>query len=181
MAREVDVVQYWPPVLIDIKEMLAMAKVENPVLSALWSLIEQTLDDQFVVITSENGATHYEKMLNIHPADNDSLETRRFRILTRYQEQAPYTEEVLIRLLNSLLGNGSYELTINKVEKTLDVKLELTIRGMFDAAKDLLERIVPQNMILTVRLRYIQHSVLRDHRHVDLKQVTHDQIRNGVI
>lgn len=181
MARNVDVVQYWPPVLLDIKEMLAIAKAENPVLSALWELIEQTLDDQFVVTTTENGAKRYEQMLSIYPADNDSLETRRFRILTRYQEQAPYTEEVLIRLLNSLLGDGSYELTINKAGKTLDVKLELTIRGMFDAAKDLLERIVPQNMELTVQLRYIQHSMLQGYRHTDLRPFTHDQIRNGVI
>ncbi|MFF5993475.1 putative phage tail protein [Lysinibacillus sp. KU-BSD001] len=181
MVRNIDIVQYWPPVLRDIKEMLAIAKVENPVLSALWELLEQTLNDQFVVTVSEDGANRYEQTLNLQVMDNDSIETRRFRILTRYQEQAPYTEEVLIRLLNSLLGNGAYELTINKADKTVDVKLELTVRGMFDAAKDLLERIVPQNMELTVRLRYIQHSVLQDYRHIDLKPFTHDQIRNGVI
>ncbi|MFY0521318.1 putative phage tail protein [Lysinibacillus sp. UGB7] len=181
MARDIDIVQYWPQVLREIKELLATAKVENLVLSSLWELIEQTLNDQFTLTTSEVGAKRYEQMLKINPMDNDSLETRRFRILTRYQEQAPYTEEVLIRLLNSLLGDGSYELTINKADKTLDVKMELTVKGMFDAAKDLLERIVPQNMELTVRLRYIQHSVLQGYKHVELKPFTHDQIRNGVI
>ncbi|KOY81268.1 DUF2313 domain-containing protein [Lysinibacillus macroides] len=181
MAKEVDIVQYWPPVLYDIKEMLAIAKAENPVLSALWDLIERTLDDQFVITTSKDGATRYEQMLHLHPADNDTIETRRFRILTRYQEQPPFTEEVLIRLLNSLLGDDSYELTINKADKTLDIKLELTVRNQFNAARDLLERIVPQNMELTVRLRYIQHSVLHDYRHIDLRPFTHDEIRNGVM
>lgn len=181
MAKEVDIVQEWTTVFHDIKEMLAIAQVENPILSSVWALLDKTLDDQFVVTVSADGARRYERMLNLHVMDYDTVETRRFRILTRYQEQAPYTEEVLIRLLNSLLGNGSYELTINKADKFLDIKLELTVRNQFDATKELLERIVPQNMELTVRLRYIQHSVLKDYRHKDLKPFTHDQIRNGVI
>lgn len=181
MAREVDIIQYWPQVLLDIKEMLAIAKVENPTLSALWDLIEQKLNDQFILTASADGATRYEQMLNIHPFDTDTIETRRFRILTRYQEQAPYSEEVLIRLLNSLLGDGAYELTIDKADKALDLKLELTVRNQFNVARDLLERIVPQNMVLTVRLRYVPHGDLWSYQHADLSAFTHDQIRNGVI
>ena len=161
--------------------MSAIAKVENPILSAIWELIERTLDDQFIVTVSSDGARRYEHMLNLQVMDYDTIETRQFRILARYQEQAPYTEEVLRRLLNSLLGEGAYELTIFKVEKAIDIKLELTVRNMFDAAKELLERIVPQNMELTVRLRYIQHLILQDYRHGELRAYTHDQIRNGVI
>ena len=50
------------------------------------------------------------KMLKLNVPATDTIETRRFRILTRYQEQALFTYRVLKQLLYSLLGEGQYEL-----------------------------------------------------------------------
>lgn len=110
MAREVDIIDYLPSVLHEIKEIVGIANVEKPVLEALWQEIENTLNNQFVVTANEKGASRYEKMLKLSVPATDSIETRRFRILARYQEQAPYTNRVLKQLLDSLLGEGKYEL-----------------------------------------------------------------------
>lgn len=181
MAREVDIMGYLPSVLHEIKEIVAMANVEKPVLEALWQEIESTLNNQFVVTAGEKGASRYEKMLKLSVPASDSIETRRFRILTRYQEQAPYTNRVLKQLLDSLLGEGQYELQCDVAAKTLSVKIELTVKGMFDAVAIMLERITPQNMILTVQLRYNQHSTIARFTHAQLAAFTHQQLREEVM
>lgn len=181
MVREVDVLSYLPPVLHKIKELVEIAKVEDPVLESLWQEIENALNNQFVVIANEKGAARYEKMLKLNVPATDTIETRRFRILTRYQEQAPYTKRVLKQILDSLLGEGRYVMNRDVAAKTLSVKIELTAKGMFDAVVVMLERITPQNMILTVELRYNQHITLARYTHAQLAAFTHEQLRNEVL
>lgn len=181
MAREVDIISYLPPILHEIKEIIAIANVENPVLDGLWQQIEDTLNNQFVVTINEQGAKRYEKLLKLNVPETDTIETRRFRILTRYQEQAPYTTRVLKQLLDSLLGEGQYEINRDVAAKTLSVKIELTVKGMFDAVVVMLERITPQNIILTVQLRYNQHNTLKRFTHAQLAAFTHKQLREDVM
>lgn len=181
MVREVDVIGYLPPILHEIKEIVEIANVENPVLESLWQQIEDTLNNQFVVTTNELGAKRYEKMLKLKVPETDTIETRIFRILTRYQEQAPYSYKVLIQLLDSLLGEGQYELKRDVAAKILSVKIELTVKGMFDAVVVMLERITPQNMVLTVQLRYNQHRTLASFTHAQLAAFTHKQLREDMM
>lgn len=181
MARDVDILSYLPPILRDIKEIIEIAQVEKPVLEEIWENIENALNNQFLVSANESGLSRYEKMLKISTPATDSIETRRFRILTRYQEQAPYTWRLLKQLLDNLLGEGQYELKRNVAAKTLSVKIELTVKGQFDAVVVMLERITPQNMVLSVELRYNQHSKLAQYTHAQLAAFTHKQLREEVL
>ncbi|MEH7392387.1 putative phage tail protein [Bacillus sp. JJ1474] len=181
MAREVNVLSYLPPILHEIKELIIISNAENPVLEALWQEIENTLNNKFVISANEDGIGRYEKMLKLNVPATDTLETRRFRILTRYQEQAPYTNQVLKQLLDSLLGAGQYELKRDVAAKTLSVKIELSVKGQFDAVVVMLERITPQNMVLTVELRYNQNSKIAKYTHAQLAAFTHRHLREEVL
>ena len=181
MAREVDVVSYLPPIFHEVKEMIEIAKIENPHLEALWQEIENALLDQFLLSATERGIKRNEDMLQMVSLATESLETRRFRLLTRFNEQIPYTRPVLRNLLNTLLGENGYELTINTADKTLKIKIELTVKGMFEAVEQMIERITPQNLVITVELRYNQHSLLANYTHAQLAAFTHEQLRNEVL
>lgn len=176
-----DVLSYLPPIFHEIKEMIEIAKVENPLLEALWQEIENALLDQFLLSATERGIKRNEDMLHIVSMATESLETRRFMLLTRFNEQVPYTRPVLRNLLNTLLGENGYELTINAADKTLKVKIELTVKGTFEAVEQMLERITPQNMVITVELRYNQYSLLAKYTHAQLAAFTHEQLRNEVL
>lgn len=180
MAREIDILSYLPSILHEIKELIEIADVEKPVLEALWQEIDNTLNNQFVITANSDGANRFEKMLKLQAGESESIETRRFRILTRYQEQAPYSYKVLKQLLDSLLGEGQYTLERNVAEKWLRVRMELTVKRQFEAVEILLERITPQNMVLTIELRYNQHSLLKKYTHAQLAAFTHQQIREDV-
>lgn len=180
MTRDVDTLSYLPPIFHEVQETIEIAKVENPLLKDLWQEIENALLDQFLLSATGRGIKRNEDMLHIASMATESLETRRFRLLTRFNEQVPYSRPVLRNLLNTLLGENGYELTINAADKTLKIKIELTVKGMFEAVEQMLERITPQNMVLTVELRYNQHSLLTKYTHAQLAVYTHEQLRNEV-
>lgn len=181
MAREVDILSYLPPILHEIKELQRIASLENPSLERVWELTESLLNNQFILTLDERGASRYEKILGLVAGESESLETRRFRILSRYQEQAPYSYPVLKQLLDSLLGEGKYELTRSTSEKWVRVKLELTVSRQFEIVEVLLERVTPQNMLLYVEVRYNQHSTLARFTHAQLAAYTHKQLREEVL
>lgn len=181
MDRKVDFLGYLPQIFKEIEEIQAIAHVETPILNGLWQKIEDILNDQFIVTATDCGLSRQEKMLKLNVPATDTIETRRFRLLSRYQEQAPYTNTVLKQLLDSLLGEGKYYYERNVAEKWLTVKLELTVKGQFEAVELMLERITPQNMILSVELRYNQHSKLTQYTHAQLAAFTHRQLREDVI
>lgn len=179
--REIDILEHWPPILQQIKEFIEIAKVENPYLEWLWNKIEEILDNQFIVSANEEGLARYERMLKLSVPATDTIETRRFRLLTKYQEQNPLTYKVLINLLNSLLGEGKYVLIRDVANKTLTVKIELTVKGQFYAVVDMLERIVPQNMVLKVELRYNTWGVIKNATWGDLQTCTWKHVKDEVI
>lgn len=181
MTKEVNILEHWPPVLHEIKEYLEIANAENPTLNALWQNIENEMNNRFIVTSDADGLSRREKALKMAVPSTDSIETRRFRLLARYQEQAPYTWTLLERLLDGLLGAGKYVLTRNVDEKWVRVEIELTVKGQFEAVDLMMERMTPQDMQLTVTLRYNQHILLAQYTHAQLASYTHQQLREDVI
>lgn len=181
MARYVNISEYLPQVLKELEEIKALNLVENPILIQEWMFAENQLNNQFVETANETGIQRYERMLKLNYSDSDTLETRRFRIISRFQEQAPYTWRVLHKILTSLLGEGGYRLERNVATKTLNVKIDLTVSSQFNILVDTLERIVPANMIINVELLYNSHQDLSAFTHAELSAYTHQQLREGVL
>ncbi|MGN7478940.1 putative phage tail protein [Solibacillus silvestris] len=201
MAKNVDVMSYLPPVLQDYKELKEIAAMENPILNALWQKIDDELNNQFVVTVNREGATRYENMLKLNRLASDTLDVRRFRILAKYNNQAPYTRITLMQILDNVLGEDNYELTISNSEKFIKIRINLTLSSMVDSVNLLLEQITPQNLVLDISPMYYLYSDI-DHvpykalkkyqyyellitpvvftgaRHRDLIQSTHEELSN---
>ena len=177
--KDVDVMAELPTVLQDVVELNAIARVEDPILTAEWGLIQGIFDNQFIMYTNEDGISRYENMLNIYPLDTDTLETRRLRVMARFQEQAPYTWRVLIGILDGLLGLGNYTATRDVASKTIDIKIQLVQSQQVQVVIDMLERITPVNMIYTVSLMYNTYQQLSAYTHQQLSAYTHQQLREG--
>lgn len=181
MARDVDILSYLPPILHEIKELQKIAELENPTLEQVWQSIEDALNNQFVVSANEDGLGRYEKMFNLVAGESETVETRRFRVMSKYQERLPFTWRILKNTLDTLLGEGNYELSRSVEEKWVKVKLELMVKKQFEVVEIMLERVTPQNMVLIVELRYNQHKTLVSFRHSELARYRHIDIREEVI
>lgn len=142
----------------------------------VWTDAENTLADQFVQTATENGVKRYEKILSIVPKGTYTLDERKFNVLARMNEQLPYTEVQLNSLLTALCGEEGYFLKIDADAYEVIVKLALVNENNVDAVIELLDKIVPANMVRKVTL-FNTHNILSGFTHNQLSTYTHKEIR----
>ena len=171
----------WPPIMQELEEFQKIAGIEELYFEQLKQEIENIVDDQFILTATEKGIARREKMLKFVPFADDTLETRRFRVQGAWSDKLPYTYRVLLERLDSLCGPDGYVMELNAGEYSLNIKIELTKKRMFDEVVRITRQMVPANIVIAVELRYNQHLTLANFTHEQLSQYTHYQLRNEVI
>lgn len=172
-------IDYLPPVLASIREMQAIMEIEQPEAEMLWDKLSGVMDDQFVETASEERIKRWEKMMLAAPKESETLDERRFRILTKLAEETPYTWNRLMQALTSLCGEEG--LTAFLDGYTLTVRVPLPSKHNFDAVQAMLNRMVPANIVIDLSLAYNQHQLLQKFTHAQLAEMIHSEIRNEVI
>ena len=76
-------IDYLPYVIRDYAEFQGIMGSEQPEVEKAWNTTDDLLDNQFIPTAGNMGLSRWEKILGITPKGTDSLEDRRFRILTR--------------------------------------------------------------------------------------------------
>ena len=181
MDREINLLEYLPGVLREVKEFKAITAAENPETIKLWEELENVLDYQFVNESTLNGVKRWERILGIRTLDTDTISDRKFRIMSRLNEQLPYTYKNLDAQLALLCGNNGYKLILDNSAYALTVKVALTAKKKFTEVGNLLDRVVPCNIVISLLLMYNQHKTLQQFTHRQLKEFTHKQLREDVI
>lgn len=179
--RTIDLKGYLPEVLKDVTEMRAIMDAETPEVQAIWQACEDCMNDQFILEATEHGIARREKMLSITPFATDTLDDRRFRLLTRYNENIPYTRKGLASMLESLCGVGGYVLTIQTAIFTVNVKVALTAKKQEAIIADLLERVLPYEMVFTVELLYNTWAKVLPYTWGELSAITWKHVKEEVL
>ena len=156
-------------------------EAETPELKSLYECIAEALDNGFIETAKEKGVARAEKIVGISPKATDTLEERKINLIAKYNEDLPYTIKKLHELLAVLCGEKGYHLEINNNEFKLTVKVELTSKKSKTSVEELLERVVPVNMILSVTLMYNQHKTVGKLKNKDLRKYTHDGVREEAL
>jgi hypothetical protein len=151
MVKEVDLSSYWMPVLRQIKEFQELAHAEEPELVALLGAAERTISDMFIPTAGEDGIKRLEDMLGVTPSADDSLITRRSRLMSMWGNKAVYTTKTLKDLLASYCGDGNYELIERYREYILEIIASLPARGSMEALHSILLDIIPCNQVLVLK------------------------------
>lgn len=172
---------YLPPILLKTYEFPLLCKTEQPEIDRLHDAADAVLDAQFISTAGETAIARYEKIFGITPMDTDTLDERRFRVLTRINTQLPFSVRRLRQQLATLCGADGYKLEVNGDRYTLTVKVALTAKRNQQAVEELLADIVPANMVCTTSLLYNQHADLTRFTHAQLALLTHFEIREEVL
>lgn len=131
-------------------EIKAIMKTENIETDIFNEKMYSTLDNAFIMDCDEFGVTKYENMLNITPIVNDTLESRKSRILLHWNNTLPYSYTCLINKLNTFCGHGNYEIEGDLKNYTLIIKTHLSLPGQVQELENMLDRIIPSNMVVTI-------------------------------
>lgn len=177
MSRVIDMKQYLPPFMVRYDEMNQILTTEEAQFQDVEDTHNMMVDNRFIVSCDETGIARFEDMLGISPLANDTLEGRRFRVLTYWNKVLPYNYAYLDNQLESLCGRGKYRINLNTAALTLIVKIALSVQNMFTDCEKLIRSIVPCNVVTEVQLMYNTHEDLALHTHGELASYTHQQLR----
>lgn len=152
MIRDVDLVKYIPPFMQVYREPVEALKAEKNEFLMIWKATDKVLYNRFITTADEYGISRFESMLGIHPGIDDTLETRRIRVQSRWFNKLPYTIRVLAERIDKLLG-GTLDFDIYADFKEA-YKLNLTVYTMNDDKNSELEYtlsvMIPMNIVTDI-------------------------------
>lgn len=181
MDREINLINYMPPSLMELAEFKALCATETVACNRMKTAYLNLFSDQFIEDSTENGVSRLEKIMGITPKGTDTLDVRKFRLLARKNENLPYTYPTVNRQLTTLCGADGYSFVVDPVGSIATVRVALTAKGMFDEVGVTLEKQLPMNMVIDLSLLYNQWITLSTKRWSELSTKTWYQVRNEVV
>lgn len=173
--------KWFDPKLADLAEMREIIKAVDAELDNVRTEQARILNNFFIQTADETAISRYEKMLGILPKASETLNDRRFRLLTLYKGDLPYTYLALKHELEDIVGAENLEMTLDPAACTLEVYIGLAVRSQYDTVYDIVKKMLPANIALTYSLKYNQHGTLAKHTHAQLAELTHYQLRNQIM
>lgn len=173
-------IDYLPHFMKGYREMATIMETEQVEIDRLWVEVRNALADQFILEATENGVKRWESMLGISPKDTDFLDERKFRILTKLNQELPYTLRKLEQALTNLCGNNAFSVEVSATEYHVEIKLGLANKNNYQEVVDVLKKMIPANMTQWVQIMYNSHNVLTRFVHAEMTAYTHEQLRNEV-
>ena len=162
MIRDVDLVDYYLPTFMQkYNEPVAALKAEEPEFLLVWKAADRVLYNHFISTADDYGISRFEKLLGILPLPEDTLESRRERVRSRWFKSIPYTLKTLINKLITLCGDRDFTIMADFSESyTMVLNVSLSLFGQVDELNDILSYMIPQNIVVEVNntLNY-EHSV----------------------
>lgn len=153
-----NLIEYLPDILRDFYEYQELFKAENPEFDTIDDLLLEWRDNLFPATADENGIRFFENILEITPLPDDTLDIRRYRVITKLNSRLPYTEIQLRRMLAAVCGWDGFTLTI----ADLVVILSLTERNgdKIRIIYEMLRETVPMNLLIKIHQLLNSYGVL---------------------
>lgn len=171
----------YPEVILNIDEIKALYDMEDVTGEQLNNDIDGLDQDIIIETATEHGILRREEILGIKALDTDTIEDRRFRVAAKWSDTYPYTLPNLRSRLNELVGEGNYSLELDYATMKMTCRLALERKEMYQAVVDLIEKIVPLNIVLDVSVLYNRHNELTGYTHQQLSHLTHKVIKEETV
>lgn len=174
-------IEYLPEFMRDFREIRFLTDKQQEQAEKLWVSLDTIWNNQFIETLDEDGCARWERMLKIHNKDTYTLPERRNKILSKMVEQRPFTMKSLRKTLTMLCGADGYSVELASAEYILKVRIALASKNMYNDVKELVDKIVPANLIVDADLMYNQYGKVGGFPHAQLTAYTHEQLRSEVI
>lgn len=149
--REINLILWLPNYLRQYKEIEKITDTENIEFKKLNKEIQLALNNQFILSCDIDGIKRYEKILNIIPKEEDQLEDRIIRVLSRWNDTIPYTYRGLIHKLNVLCGEGNYKISLLHNDYTIELIVYLIFGSQLEEIKHMLNYMIPANIVVSMQ------------------------------
>ena len=136
------ILNHYPPVIKQIKEMQQIAKAEDIEFSKLNVSINEVIRNMFVFTADETGVIRFEKLLGIKPKAAQSLDDRKIYILSMMNRRKMSLSELM-----AMLSNYSEGITLLNDIANMEMIVEInTDAGSLDTLNSIIDEILPLNI-----------------------------------
>lgn len=111
LERRIELKEALPAFMTEYREMDALLDAEAPELEQLRGQMQAALADMFISTASEQAIARYERIASLHAAQEDSLQTRRLRVLLAHAKAKKFTIPALIAAASVLGQQAEVHLT----------------------------------------------------------------------
>lgn len=146
MSQLIRLTDLLPDYYDGIYEMHELTSVEQPQLDELQRIVDRVEANEFISIADSQGLSIFEEMYGLKADNSDSLEMRRFRLLTFLSMYRPYTMRYLREVLLSLDPKSTIKLINDKYQLVINTRLEK--QGEMAQLDTFLAQILPANLVL---------------------------------
>ena len=162
--RTVDLWEHLPPYLKQFKELDKLLEAEQPEIQTVVHSLLGLLNNLFIETAEDAGLKRFEKLVQIYPSPDDTIETRRNNVLAAWYSCDLYTLNNLKKRIEMLQGNKHYLVSWDETDKfTLHLIVDLAQDGQIDYLYKMLEMMIPANVSYTVENRIVMESTLTLH------------------
>ena len=151
MIREVNLLSFIPEFVQEYREIKHIMNSEQPEIQKLEDETEIIKNNQFILSCDIDGIARFENLLGITPKPDDTLDARKSRVITRWNDSIPYTYKGLKEKLNVMCGEGNYLLIPSFNEYGLEIVVSLPLSGQADELDYMLSYMIPANIVVTSR------------------------------
>lgn len=153
MNVKVNLLEHLPPFLAEFKELSTLFSSENPEFDLLWNEARSVLDDQYIETAGERGVKRLEKITGIPTERSLTLAERKTRIITRINEELPYTLRKLNELLLAVCGEGNFLILGDFPNYTISIITKRLTVSQITEVERLLDNVIPANLIMVTQNR----------------------------
>ena len=151
MIREVNLLSFLPEFVQEYREIKHIMNSEQPEIQKLEDETEIIKNNQFILSCDIDGIARFENLLGITPKPDDTLDARKSRVITRWNDSIPYTYKGIKEKLNVMCGEGNYLLIPSFNEYGLEIVVSLPLSGQADELDYMLSYMIPANIVVTSR------------------------------
>ncbi len=167
-------INYLPPFMGKVEEFIKITEAEQPEFDVLCKNVDTLQKEFFAETAGEYGLSRLEKAFGISDGSGEDIDLRRFRIKTRLGGCKGLS---LYERLENTVGKDNFTVDFNRVALTLDVRITVKSGQYLDVVKNMLERLIPCNIALDVRILYTSYNMLNAYTHEYLSGFKNEDIK----
>jgi len=151
MIRDVKLNSYLPDFLKNYKEIRQSLLSEDTEFVICWNAADHVFKNTFIETADEYGLSRFEKLMKILPYQEDTIESRRARVRSKWFNQIPYTLQALLQKLMNLCGGKNFKIVTQFSVYCLEIDTHLEMFGQLQQLHDILDEMIPCNVVVKVK------------------------------
>ena len=177
-----DLIKLIPDIFREVREFNEIFSSVESKARRIEDELKQQTSDMYIYSEdiSEKGVDRLAQSLKVD-VSGLAFEDKVFKIKTFLIDKRPYNIPNVKNMLNVLCGEDGYLFSVDNKTLSVSVKLDLGRKNQFAAVYELLDKVIPSNMLLATEILYNLHGDLTEMTHETLNTKTHQQIRSDVL